>query len=215
MFTLNKNSTNCTMNKKPTLEQFREYAYNWIARHGDDPKRYSEYIDLKYESWSLANWHKEKGGKLVPIHIWQTTLLQALPYRQPNKGEGKKTPVKRKTDNFTDDILKAYRVFKDKGSLPSAFSDVFKPLFRMGVLPPKSEVKYYKDKKMIAGAYLIAGHLDEKKTATHKEAKIIDNRIQAIKEYRDPRITPKAMALAVEDFFKGITESELHRVCNK
>lgn len=73
------------MKNIPTPEEFAAYAYDKIQFIGDDPKKYTEWVALKYMSWEANDWQKCVKGKDIPIKNWKATLVRCLPYREWNK----------------------------------------------------------------------------------------------------------------------------------
>lgn len=69
----------------PSLEEFVDYGLEVIAKTGDNPENYTEWLQLKYMAWQSAGWQKTVRGKDQEIKNWKTTLINTIPYRVPNK----------------------------------------------------------------------------------------------------------------------------------
>jgi len=176
----------------PTLTEFNSYASSYLEKLGDDPKKYTEYIQCKYDAWSLAGWKKEIKGKPVKILNWKNTLIQAMPYRQPNKvkdltvrAEPITTGKVKKIEN--EEILTAYRDFRKVGSTSPKFVGIFNILRRRGKLPGREDINPKTGKKC---------------------ALYYDRRAQdAVKNYptlNREALEKKAKCLVLEDYFKKI-----------
>lgn len=73
------------MKNPPSIEEFMEYGAEILTRIGDEPRYYTEWVQLKYMAWESNDWQKTVKGKDIPIKNWKTTLLQCIPYRERNK----------------------------------------------------------------------------------------------------------------------------------
>lgn len=133
----------------PTYEEFYQYFEEKVKKHGDDAKNYTEWLETKFESWSLNGWKKEKGTKLIPIKNWRSTLLQCIPYRMPNKVKNIKvitdTPPKKidyklkmteeeKENNAYLSAIYAYDEFKQKGRVSYSYHTVYDTLRKKGLI---------------------------------------------------------------------------------
>ena len=73
------------MDTPPNLQEFKEYGRKIIAKIKDNPDLYSEWIEIKHMTWESDDWHKNVGGKRIPIKNWKTTFISCVPYREQNK----------------------------------------------------------------------------------------------------------------------------------
>jgi hypothetical protein len=58
----------------PTFFEFFKYAYS------KNPKVDRAKLEMKYEAWKESGWCIPRNGKLEPIKIWKTTLLNTMTY---------------------------------------------------------------------------------------------------------------------------------------
>lgn len=80
---INKQETIKQINKVPTSEEFVAYGISVV----EDVS--IEALKLKYESWLVNDWCKEKNGKMIKIVNWKSTLNNTIPFlpkqpKQPN-----------------------------------------------------------------------------------------------------------------------------------
>ena len=83
---INKQETIKQINKVPTSEEFVAYGISVV----EDVS--IEALKLKYESWLVNDWCKEKNGKMIKIVNWKSTLNNTIPFlpkqpKQPNRPE--------------------------------------------------------------------------------------------------------------------------------
>lgn len=78
---INKQETIKQINKVPTSEEFVAYGISVV----EDVS--IEALKLKYESWLVNDWCKEKNGKMIKIVNWKSTLNNTIPFlpKQPKQ----------------------------------------------------------------------------------------------------------------------------------
>lgn len=78
---INKQETIKQINKVPTSEEFVAYGISVV----EDVS--IEALKLKYQSWLLNDWCKEKNGKMIKIVNWKSTLNNTIPFlpKQPKQ----------------------------------------------------------------------------------------------------------------------------------
>lgn len=85
---INKQETIKQINKVPTSEEFVAYGISVV----EDVS--IEALKLKYQSWLLNDWHKEKNGKMIKIVNWKSTLANTIPYLPKQQKEMKSNDQK-------------------------------------------------------------------------------------------------------------------------
>ena len=134
------------MDTTPTFEEFNAYAIERIKGDKDNPELYTDFIRAKFDAWDLAGWKKEVKGKLVPIKIWKTTLIQALIYRQPNKVQNHTVratvlkPTGKMAEIENELILSAYRYYIREKELELLHEEVFGFLYDRGIFKAPDEI---------------------------------------------------------------------------
>jgi len=78
---INKQETIKQINKVPSSEEFVAYGISVV----EDVS--IEALKLKYESWLVNDWCKEKNGKMIKIVNWKSTLNNTIPFlpKQPKQ----------------------------------------------------------------------------------------------------------------------------------
>lgn len=85
---INKQETIKQINKVPTSEEFVAYGISVV----EDVS--IEALKLKYESWLVNDWCKEKNGKMIKIVNWKSTLNNTIPYLPKQQKEFKSNDQK-------------------------------------------------------------------------------------------------------------------------
>ena len=220
----------------PTFEEFSAYARQRLIGEKDNPDLYTEFIKAKFDAWSIAGWKKEVKGKLVPIKIWQTTLIQALIHRQPNKVKDttvrasvvkpkRLKPMEVPNDKYTalENLKMAYKEFEylEKQALGDSYASVFDRLIEWKVIPNEGENKkwdrFYANRLNMASAKVHAELIDKRKflerakKLTPEKEKEINNQRAAINQYgyKHPKIQTRFKILVLVDYFKGHSIEEI------
>ena len=208
----------------PTFEEFNGYAAERIKKDQDNPELYTEFIRAKYDAWELAGWKKEIKGKFVPITIWQTTLIQALIHRQPNKvknhtvraeviapREVKHMELPESKENAVESLKLAYDEYKNRGQVSVCYAGSFDRLYEWGILPPNEDekAKKYYDAMLRRAHVFVHFPLRQKyervKSADlhdTKEGKALLEEVKKTNDYNHPQVQNKFRCYVLEDYFK-------------
>ena len=210
------------MDTAPTFEEFNAYAIERIKGDKDNPELYTDFIRAKFDAWDLAGWKKEVKGKLVPIKIWKTTLIQALIYRQPNKVKQIETQRVEVVstgayDNVMINTLKY--VYNDQRDgkyvkLQHGKGDsVYDFLASKGVIKTKNlsqkEKAYYDKIAHMAQGFVLARVIDDLKTAEGERKEQLERRAKSIKQGLDHDLLPQTKALILTGVFNKYSLEQL------
>ena len=216
---------------KPTLDEFKQYAFTRIKAKKDDPRIYTDWLEDKYEAWTIAGWKKEQKGKFVDIKIWQTTLIQCLAHRIPNKVNDIKVraevikptgDLKRIEDTM---ITNGFNEYKIMSKLSLKYATIWDTLIERNLLPKAEEISpktgkscqaYYHKKFILAGGLILAELIDAKNKSKDKDRiHELDLRMEQVKLGNDPEVQNKTKCLVVEDYFQKFeTEQQITLATN-